>query len=167
MTTTSETVTGSRHGFDFWQGHWRGHNRKLVDTIDPDCTDWVEFEAYCEARTTLAGLGSLDLFVAKDFPGRGHVEGMTVRLYNPDTDTWKIYWVASTYPGDIGVPVEGRFDRNVGRFYCEEELGGRMVRVQFEWTVNSPTSATWRQLFSFDGGETWKLNWQADHTLME
>src|SRR5256885_3408822 len=140
MTATTELseVTDGRHDFDFWNGTWRGRNRKLLDVIDPDCAEWVEFEAVCEARTTLAGLGSLDLFTAEDFPGRGRVEAMTVRLFNPDTGTWKIYWVASSAPGDIGVPVEGRFTGGVGRFYCDEGLGGGMGKEQCEWAVRSP-----------------------------
>lgn len=42
------TTTGS-HEFDFIYGHWTVHNKKLRDVTDPDCTDWVEFDATSEA----------------------------------------------------------------------------------------------------------------------
>lgn len=158
------TTTDCRHGFDFWQGTWHGRNRKLVDVTDPHCTDWIEFDATCHAQSTLGGLGNIDTFHAEDMPGRGRVEGMTVRLYDPATDTWKIWWVSSTAPGDIGIPVEGRWTANRGLFHSDEELAGRPVKVQFEWTLNSPTSARWRQLFSFDAGHSWHPTWTVDHT---
>lgn len=155
------------NGFEFWQGRWRGRNRKLVDVLDPGCQDWVEFEAFCEAQVVLGGLGSIDTFVAEDMPGRGRVEGLTVRLFDPQTRTWRIWWVASGNPGDIGIPVEGRWVDGTGEFFADEELGGRKIKVKFEWTVNSPTSARWRQFFSFDAGDTWTHNWTADHTRVD
>jgi hypothetical protein len=151
------------NGFEFWQGRWRGRNRKLVDVLDPDCTEWVEFDAECEAQSVLGGMGSIDTFVAEDMPGRGRVEGLTVRLFDPGAGTWKIWWISSGNPGDIGVPVEGRWENGRGLFYGDEDLGGKKIRVQFEWTAISATEARWRQLFSFDGGETWIHNWTAEH----
>jgi hypothetical protein len=163
MTTTE--VDG-RTGFDFWQGRWTGRNRKLVDVWDRDCTEWIEFDGVCEAQSVLAGLGNIDTFVT-EMPGRGHFEGMTIRLYEPESDTWKIWWASTYAPGQLDTPVVGRFVDGVGRFLCDEEHDGEIVKVQFEWTVNSPTSARWRQSFSYDNGETWTTNWTVDHTKVD
>jgi hypothetical protein len=35
--------------FDFLHGSWTFHLRKLRDTTDPDCTEWVESEGTSEA----------------------------------------------------------------------------------------------------------------------
>jgi hypothetical protein len=164
--TPTATLTGtptSRHSFDFWRGTWHTRNRKLVDVFDPDCTEWIEFDGVCEARSVLAGLGNTDTFVA-EMPGRGHFEGMTVRLYDPAADTWKIWWASTRAPGRLDTPVEGRFVDGVGRFHADEQVDGRIVKVMFEWTVGSADLAHWRQRFSFDGGQTWTLNWTMDHT---
>lgn len=164
--TTTEAKTDSRHGFDFWKGRWTGRNRKLVDVFDRDCTKWIEFDGVCEAQSVLAGLGNIDTFVT-EMPGRGHFEGMTIRLYEPESDIWKIWWASTYAPGQLDIPVEGRFSADgVGRFYCDEIHDDRTVKVQFEWTINSPTSARWRQLFSWDDGETWKVTWIVEHTLV-
>lgn len=153
--------------FDFWQGRWRGANRKLVDVVDPECAEWVEFEAECLAQSTLGGLGSVDTFLAEDMPGRGRVEGMTVRLLDPATGIWRIWWVSTGAPGDLGIPVEGRWTDGVGRFFADEELGGHQVKVQFQWTVQSEDEAQWQQSFSYDNGTTWKTNWTATHKRIE
>jgi hypothetical protein len=162
-TTGTTTSTDNKHGFDFWRGTWHTHNRKLVDVFDPDCTEWIEFDAVCEARAVLTGLGNIDTFVT-EMPGRGHFEGFTLRLFDPATETWKIWWASVRDPGRLDTPVEGRFVDGVGRFYADEEVDGRVVKVQFEWTVESADLAHWRQRFSFDGGQTWQLNWTMAHT---
>lgn len=160
---TATQTTDARHGFEFWHGRWHGYNRKLVDVFDPDCEEWIEFDGVCEAQSVLTGLGSIDTFVA-DMPGRGRVDGLTVRLFNPATNTWKIWWVSTGSPGDIGVPVEGSWVDGRGQFFGDEERDRLEFKVQFEWTVSGPDSARWRQFFSFDGGETWKHNWTVEHT---
>src|SRR6266545_5143636 len=158
---------GAMSGFDFWQGTWVGRNRKLFDVLDPECAEWVEFDAVCQAWPTLGGLGNVETFLAEDFPGRGRVDGMSVRLFNPQTGTWKIWWISTGNPGDIGTPVEGAWTDGTGQFFGDDELAGRKIKVQYEWTVHSPESARWRQFFSFDSGETWQHNWTAEHRRVE
>jgi len=81
----------------------------------------------------------VETFLAEDFPGRGRVEGMSVRLFNPDAGTWKIWWISTGNPGDIGTPVEGAWTGGTGQFFGDDELAGRKIRVQYEWTVHSPS----------------------------
>jgi hypothetical protein len=142
--------------FDFLPGHWRVASRRLVDTLDPSCDEWEEFEATSEARAILGGAGNVDHFRVE---GRDY-EGFSLRLYDPDQDLWRIWWSSTARPGRLDPPVEGRFDRDRrARFECDDVLEGVPIRMRFDWSEITDTSARWEQAFSFDGGETWKTNW--------
>ena len=92
-----------------------------------------------------------------------HIEGMTLRLYNPDSHQWSIYWGTSKN-GTLSIPTVGEFKDGVGEFYDHEPINGRMVLVRFIWSRITPTSAHFEQSFSADGGKTWEVNWIAVDT---
>ncbi|MGH3739072.1 MAG: hypothetical protein ACRDT6_26260 [Micromonosporaceae bacterium] len=165
MTAPAEIVTDGRHDFDFFHGRWHGKQRKIVDILDKDCTDWVEFESFTDCTPALGGLGNLDLLRVSSLPPHGEpLDGLTVRLYDPATGVWRVWWSSSRSPGDLGVPVIGRFTGGVGNLYADEVVGGHLVRVHYHWRPVSDTEAHWEQRFSYDGGKTWTVNWTADFT---
>jgi len=53
-------MNDGRADFDFIFGRWLVRNRKLRDVTDPDCTEWVEFDATACAESILGGLGHVD-----------------------------------------------------------------------------------------------------------
>jgi hypothetical protein len=142
--------------FDFLPGLWRVASRRLVDTLDPACTEWEEFEATSEARTILGGAGNIDHFRVE-----GHeYEGFSLRLYDPDEDLWRIWWSSTARPGRLDPPVEGRFaEDGRARFECDDVLEGVPISMRFDWSEITESSARWEQAFSFDRGDTWKTNW--------
>ena len=99
-----------------------------------------------------------------DLPGFGF-RGISLRLQDPITQDWSIYWVNSR-DGKLALPpTVGRFDEHgVGEFFSDEELDGTPIRVRYRWLEITEKSARWEQAFSFDGGETWETNWEADFT---
>jgi hypothetical protein len=140
--------------FDFLPGTWRVANRKLVDTLDPDCDEWETFEATSKAFSMLGGIGNHDHFFTEGY------EGFSLRLYDPEADVWRIWWSSTQRPGRLDPPVEGRFtEPGRARFECEDVLEGVPIRMRFDWSDVTADSARWEQSFSFDGGATWKLNW--------
>jgi hypothetical protein len=149
----------SRHEFDFIFGRWHIHNRKLVDTTDPLCEEWVEFEASSEAFPVLNGFGHVDRMYVDDAIDIDPFEGFTLRLFDPSSGTWKIWWSSTRAPGALDPPVEGRFRDGHGIFECDDEIAGHPVVVRFEWLVDNPEEPRWQQSFSYDAGRTWKLNW--------
>jgi hypothetical protein len=160
----AQTANDGRHDFDFLFGRRRIHNRKLVDTLDPDATEWVEFDALGDAWPILGGLGNVDTFSVAALPPTGApFEGFTLRLFEPGTRRWRIWWASTRFPGDIGVPVEGAFDGPRGEFLSDEVIAGRPTKVRFEWRVLDDGVSEWEQSFSWDGGGTWVTNWTSTH----
>jgi hypothetical protein len=153
-----------RHDFDFFFGRWDQVNRKRVRPLVKGDTEWVEFESRTEAGPILGGLGNIDTFKAPRFPGRPGFEGFSLRLFDPDTGLWRIWWASTVGQGQLDAPVCGRFRNGVGLFECDDVLEGVPLRVRFTWKDITVYSATWEQAFSFDGGETWDTNWVTHHT---
>jgi hypothetical protein len=147
------------HDFDFLPGTWDVANRKLADTLDPECDEWLTFAATSEARAMLGGLGNVDHFVTDGY------EGFSLRLYDPEADLWRIWWSSTQRPGRLDPPMEGRFSApDFARFACEDVLDGVPLHMRFDWSDIRADSARWEQSFSFDGGATWKPNWVMELT---
>ena len=149
-------MTDGAKAFDFYHGRWKTHHRKLRDVLDPACEEWLEFEGVNDCRPILGGLGNSE---TSTFEYETPFEGFSLRLYNPETDLWRIWWASTRQPGEMGPPVEGRFTDGVGTFLADEELAGRMTKVRFVWTVIDEDTKHWEQSFSYDDGRTWRSNW--------
>ncbi len=124
------TPTGA-HAFDFLHGSWTFRLRRLRDAADPDCSEWLEFTATGEAFPILDGLGNVDrLYVPATEDGEAFA-GFTLRLYDPATDSWRIWWASTRAPGVFDEPVVGRFEGDRGVFECDDLVGGQRVRVRY------------------------------------
>lgn len=145
--------------FDFVLGRWIVTNRKRADMLDPECSEWLEFGSIGEHRALPGGAGNIEAHETHEMPGLGEFHGLALRLYDPQTDTWRIWWSSSTAPGRLDPPMEGRFDGPVGTFRADDVIGGRTVKVQFLWTDFGDDRAQWEQAFSYDEGQTWDTNW--------
>lgn len=152
-----------RHDFDFLIGRWRVLNHQLL-TFDPGCREWREFPTTCTARSILGGLGNIDFFSFAGTDTRPAWEASTVRLYEPATDTWRIYWASSAYPGPFGAPMEGRFAGGIGTFHGEDSYDGRQVDVRFRWTHQDGNHARWEQSIRFPRRADYQVNWIMEFT---
>lgn len=148
--------TSSPRDFDFLAGKWTMENKKLKTRLD-NCTEWIEFESTDEnPGSILNGIGNMDFYRAS-FDGKPY-EGLTIRLFDPKTRLWSLYWVAS----DVGVmdpPVVGSFEGNIGHFYCKDVFKGKPILVVFRWDKTDPDNPVWSQAFSPDNGLTWEWNY--------
>ncbi|QLC64874.1 hypothetical protein LPB248_00850 [Flavobacterium sp. LPB0248] len=147
--------TSSKHDFDFFEGKWKLHNKKLNSRLS-NCTEWTEFESTQEMYKVLNGIGNIDNFLA-NFDGQPF-EGMTVRLFNPKSRLWSIYW-ADSNEGRLDPPVLGSFENNVGHFVTKDTFNGKDILVVFRWDARDKNNPVWSQAFSEDNGNSWEWNW--------
>jgi hypothetical protein len=150
------STSSSKHDFDFFAGKWKLRNRTLKKGPN-NYTEWQEFPSTQEIRIILNGIGNVDNFLAER-NGKPY-EGMTLRLFNPKTRLWSIYWADSNY-GVLGLPpVVGSFENNVGHFFSRDLIDGKYVITVYRWDARDAKNPVWSQAVSEDNGGTWEWNW--------
>jgi hypothetical protein len=154
------SVTDGQHDFDFEIGTWKIHLKKLVHPLTGSTT-WVEFDGTSVTRKAWDGRADVEEFETDG--AAGHIEGMTVRLYNPQSHQWSLYW-ANAKDGTFLTPLIGGFKDGRGEFYDQELYEGKSIYNRFIWSEITPNSAHFEQSFSTDGGKTWETNWITDQT---
>jgi len=166
QSSTQRSFTGrdGQHDFDFEIGTWKTHLRSLVHPLTGSTT-WVEYEGTTVVRKIWNGRANLVELVA-DGPA-GHFEGLSLRLYNPESRQWSLNF-ASSSGGTMSQPSIGEFHNGRGEFFDTEPSGpnGRSILVRFVISEITPESCRFEQAFSDDGGKTWEINWVATDTRL-
>ena len=152
-----------QHDFDFELGTWKTH-LKLSSRLGHPFTGanaWSEYEGTSVVRKIWNGKANL-VELEVDGP-TGHVEGLSLRLYNPQSHQWSLNF-ANSRVGTVGVPTVGEFKDGRGEFYDQEAINGRVMLVRNIWSDITSNSCRFEQAFSADGGKTWEVNWITDQT---
>ncbi|HEU5219895.1 MAG TPA: hypothetical protein VFU23_14645 [Gemmatimonadales bacterium] len=152
-----------QHDFDFEPGRWKAHLKRLLHPLTGS-TEWVELEGTSVVRKIWDGRANLGELEVGD--ATTHVEGLTLRLYNPQTRQWSIFW-SNSADGTLGTPMIGGFRNGRGEFYDQELFQGRAVFVRFIFSDLAATSFKFEQAFSADGGKSWETNWIATFELLK
>jgi hypothetical protein len=173
QTGSSATKAGSQaaadkrdgqHDFDFEAGSWHIHLKRRLDPLTGS-NKWVEYDGTTVTRKVWDGRAWLEEF---DTSGPvGHIEGLTLRLYNPESRQWSLYWANSRMGIMGGPPNVGEFKNGRGEFYCQDAISGRVILVRYIWSDITPNSAHFEQSYSDDGGKTWEVNWITDQTRIK
>jgi len=136
--TGSQPVAAERdgqHDFDFELGSWKIHLKRLLHPLTGSTT-WVEFDGTSVTRRVWDGHAQLEEFET-DNAAAGHIEGLTLRLHNPQSNQWSLYW-ANSKGGPIFPPQIGEFRNRRGEFYAQDMLNGKSIFVRFVWTMVWP-----------------------------
>jgi hypothetical protein len=152
-----------QHDFDFYFGDWKYHLKRLENPL-AGSTKWVDFEGTGHCFKVWNGRANLDEFEADS--ATGHIEGLTLRTYNPATHQWSLYW-ANSKDGKVVVPQIGQFKDGRGEFYAQDMLNGKSIFIRFLWTNTATSRPHFEQSFSADGGKTWEANWITDQTRVQ
>jgi len=157
----ASTEHDGQRDFDFEIGSWKIHLKRLDGRLTGS-TAWVEFDGTTGTQKVWDGRSQIEQFETDSAAG-GHIEGLTLRLYNPQSRQWRLYW-ANSKTGTLDPPQIGEFKNGRGEFYAQDTWNGKAVFVRFVWTNTTTNTPHFEQSFSDDGGKTWEVNWITDQT---
>jgi hypothetical protein len=152
-----------QHDYDFAIGTWKTHLSRRLHPLTGSTT-WVEYEGTAVVRKVWSGRANLEEFEADG--AAGHIEGLTLRLYNPKAHQWSDNWATSN-DGTVNQPMTGGFKNGRGEFFDQEPFNGRAIFVRWVWSDITPVSCRFEQSFSDDGGKTWEVNWVNTYRRVE
>jgi hypothetical protein len=161
--SASQTAASERdgqHDFDFELGSWKIHLKRRLNPLTGS-DKWVEFDGTSVTRKLWDGRSQIEQFET-DGAG-GHIEGLTLRLYNPPSHQWRLYW-ANSKNGILDPPQVGEFKNGQGEFYAQDVNNGKAILIRFIWSKTDTNMPHFEQSFSEDGGKTWEVNWITDQT---
>jgi hypothetical protein len=154
------TERDGQHDFDPLLGSWKYHLKRRLHPLTGSNT-WVEFDGTGVCHKVWDGGSQLDTLEV-DGP-TGHIEGLTLRLYNPQSHQWRLYW-ANSKIGILDPPQIGEFKNGRGEFFAQDTVNGKTILIRFVWTDMTTNSPHFEQSFSDDGGKTWEVNWITNQT---
>ena len=163
-TTVQNTDRDGQHDFDPLIGAWKFHVKKLMHPLSGSTT-WVEFDGTGVCYKIWDGRSQLDT-IELDSPDAGHLEGLTLRLYNPQSHQWRLYWSNSKI-SVLDPPQIGEFKNGRGEFFAQDTINGKVVLIRYAWTNMTTGTPHFEQSFSADGGKTWEVNFIADQTRVD
>lgn len=144
-----------QHDFDFEFGNWKADVRILQHPF-VGSHNYVAFLGTSDVRKIWDGRGNYGELEIRN--AATHVEGLTLRLYDPKSHLWHVYF-ANSGGGTLGVPAVGQFNNGVGTFYDTEQIAGRTTHVRFVFSDITSTAFKFVQSFSTDHGTTWEREW--------
>jgi len=149
-----------QHDFDFEEGSWKIHLKRRLHPLTGS-NQWVEFDGTSVTRMLWNGRAQIEQFETDG--AAGHIEGMTLRLYHPDSHQWYLYW-SNSKDGALDPPMIGEIRNGRGEFYDQQIINGRAILVRFIWSETNSKVPHFEQSFSDDGGKNWEVNWITDQT---
>ncbi len=155
------TLHDGQHDFDPLLGNFTFQLRYMLHplTTTPDWTDMSGTGACYKVWDGRANLDTVEL----DSASGGHIEGLTLRLYDREARQWRLYW-ANNRIGRLDPPQIGDFVDGHGDFYTTDTINGKVVLIRYDWTRMTSGTPHFEQAFSPDGGKSWEVNWITNQT---
>jgi hypothetical protein len=154
--TQAGAARDGQHDFDFNLGTWRTHVKRLLHPLTGSST-WAEYDGTSVVSKVWDGRANL-LELEADGPA-GRIEGLGLRLYNPESHQWSLNWASSVDGEFQQPPMIGQFVGGRGEFVDHEVFSGKSILSRNAFSDISPDFARFEQAFSDDGGRSWETNW--------
>ena len=161
-TSQAAQVHDGQHDFDFDIGSWKTHTSRLQHPLTGSKT-WTEMDGVTVVQKVWGGRANVAV-LESDGP-TGHLELLSLRLYDPKAHQWNLNFATSNV-GTVSVPMIGEFKNGRGEFFDQEPFNGRSILVRFNIFPTGTDSARSEQAFSDDGGKTWETNWINTYTRL-
>jgi Protein of unknown function (DUF1579) len=149
--TPAATLRDGAHDFDFNVGTWKTHIRRVTDPLSGN-PQGMELNGTVTVHKIWDGRGQVEEIEA-DGP-KGHWEGLTLFVYNPQARQWTQAFIDSA-DGVLTTPTIGEFHDGRGELYAQESFRGRTLLIRATWSDIKPDSHHFQEDFSTDGGRTW------------
>ena len=147
--------------FDPLLGNFNFHLHFMLHPLTPT-PDWIDMDGTGACYKAWDGRAQLDT-IELDSSSGGHMEGLTLRLYDREARQWRLYW-ANSRIGRLDPPQIGDFRDGHGDFYTTDTINGKTTLIRFDWTRMTSGTPHFEQAFSPDGGKTWEVNWITNQT---
>jgi hypothetical protein len=151
-TASSRAARDGSHDFDFNFGTWTTHIRRVLNPLSGGDRS-MELQGTVTVRKLWGGRAQLEE-IETDGP-KGHWEGMTLFLYNPQAHQWNQIF-ANGKDGVLQPPSIGSFTNGKGELYSQDTFEGRTILVRGTWSDIKPDSHHFQEDYSADGGRTWQ-----------
>src|SRR6266481_3558423 len=117
-TAGTGSARDGQHDFDFEIGTWKTDLKRLVHPLTGS-TKWVECDGTTVVRKVWDSKANL-VELEADCPG-GHFEGMSLRLYNPQSHQWSLNF-SNASDGTLSQPTIGDFKMAAASFSTRKHL---------------------------------------------
>jgi hypothetical protein len=151
------------HDFDFNFGTWHTHIKRQTKALSGS-SEFIELDGTVTVRKVWGGLAQLEEIKADG--ANGHLEGMTLFLYNPQAQQWGQSF-ASSKNGLLQPPLIGAFKDGKGELYAQDTFNGRTILIRGTWSDIKPDSHHFQEDYSDDGGKSWEPVFIADLTRVK
>jgi hypothetical protein len=148
----SAVLRDGQHDFDFRFGVWHTHLQRILDPFSGSSESLI-LEGTITVRKIWDGKAQLEEIEA-DGP-KGHWEGLTLFLYDPQAHQWDQPFINSR-SGGLDSPLIGSFHNGRGEMFGQDTFNGKTVLVRRAWSDIKQNSHHFEESYSNDGGHTWK-----------
>lgn len=149
-----------QHDFDPLFGNFIYHLHRLLHPLSGS-SEWTDLTGTGACYRVWNGRAQLDTIEVDG--SSGHIEGLTLRLYDPSARQWRLYW-ANSRIGRLDPPQIGDFQDGHGDFYTTDTIEDKTILIRYDWSRMTSGTPHFEQAFSPDGGKTWEVNWITDQT---
>jgi len=152
------------HDFDFNLGNWHTSIDRFADPFNKP-GESVHLEGTVAVRPVWNGRAVLEEIEADG--AKGHWEGLTLFLYNPQSGQWSQNYANAAQGHFDPAPTIGQKRGPDIELYSQDTLDGRAILVRGVWSDIRPDSHVYSEAYSNDGGRSWKTAFQAKLTRIK